>query len=103
MSGENNKILFSETNHIKIEQIDLLTANSSFKHIDRIAQMNVMIYVLSGCIYVSEEDQDFMSYNIITFERWCPLLCPKSGISLKIYQKYIDASKPAMLFKTNLL
>lgn len=59
MSLENNSILFSETNHIKIEQMDLLTANSSFRHINRIAQMNVMIYVLSGCIYVSEENKDY--------------------------------------------
>lgn len=59
MSREKNRILFSETNFIEVEQMDLLTASSSFMHVDRIAQMNVMIYVLSGCIYVSEEDIDY--------------------------------------------
>lgn len=59
MNSETNSILFSETNYINIEQMDLLTANSSFMHVDRIAQMNVMIYVLSGCIFVSEEDKDY--------------------------------------------
>ena len=60
MSFVTNSILFSETNYINVEQMDLLTANSSFKHVDRIAQMNVMIYVLSGCIYVSEDDKDYI-------------------------------------------
>ena len=59
MSTEKNSLLFSETNYIKVEQMDLLTTNTSFRHVDRISQMNVMIYVLSGCIYVSEEDMDY--------------------------------------------
>lgn len=59
MNFEKNSILFSETNYIKVEQMDLLTANSPFRHVDRIAQMNVMIYVISGCIHVSEDDKDY--------------------------------------------
>ena len=59
MSFERNSVLFSETNYIKVEQMDVLTASNSFIHVDRIAQMNVLIFVLSGCIYVSEEDKDY--------------------------------------------
>lgn len=59
MNFEKNSLLFSENNYIIVEQLDLLTANSSFRHVDRIASMNVMIYVLSGCIYVSEDDNDY--------------------------------------------
>lgn len=59
MNIDRSCITFSKTNSIILEHIDLLTASSPFMHVDRIAQMNVMIYVLSGCIYVSEEDKDY--------------------------------------------
>lgn len=54
-----DKIRFSENSHITVEQINMLTANVSFYHVDRIAAMNVFIYVLSGCINVTEEDTDY--------------------------------------------
>lgn len=54
-----NNIYLSENSNIKIEQFNMITANTSFFHEDRIAKMYVMIYVLSGCIYVSEDGTDY--------------------------------------------
>lgn len=50
------EITLSDNNSIQVETIDKLTASTPFIHEDRIAQMNVLIYVLTGCIYVTEED-----------------------------------------------
>lgn len=36
-----------------------LTANEPFLHADRTVDFNVMIYVTSGCIYVTEEQTDY--------------------------------------------
>lgn len=54
-----NNIYISETDNIKIEQFNMITANTGFYHEDRIAKMYVMIYVLSGTIYVSEDGTDY--------------------------------------------
>lgn len=34
-------------------------ANEAFVHADRVLPFHVLIYVVSGCIYVTEEDQDY--------------------------------------------
>lgn len=54
-----NELPFLKTNSIYVQDIDRLTANDPFVHVDRIAEMNVLIYVISGCIYVTEEDQEY--------------------------------------------
>ena len=54
-----NEIVLNENSGIIVENIDLLTANTPFTHVDRIASFNVLIYVTSGCIYVSEEGEDY--------------------------------------------
>ena len=52
-------ILLSKDSHLRIEQMNILSANVPFYHVERIARTYVLIYVLSGCIYVSEEDDDY--------------------------------------------
>jgi len=54
-----NEIVLTDLDGVFVEQIDLLTANVPFFHVDRIAKTNVLIYVLSGCIYVTEEGTDY--------------------------------------------
>ena len=54
-----NEIILKETDGIYVDRIDFLTANTPFFHVDRIAKSNVLIYVTSGCIYVSEEGTDY--------------------------------------------
>lgn len=54
-----NEITLNETDGIYVDKIDFLTANTPFFHVDRIAKSNVFIYVISGCIYVSEEGIDY--------------------------------------------
>jgi len=52
-------IVFSEKNNIYVDVIDKLTANIPFIHEDRIAATYVLIYVISGCIYVTEEENEY--------------------------------------------
>lgn len=54
-----NEITLRESDGIYVDKIDVLTANSPFYHVDRIAKTNVLIYVTSGCIYVSEEGIEY--------------------------------------------
>lgn len=54
-----NELVFSDSSRIILEQLNALTANTAFYHVDRIANMNVMIYVTSGCIYVTEDGHDY--------------------------------------------
>lgn len=42
-----------------LEGCDFCAANESFLHADRILDFHVMIYVVSGCIYVTETDIDY--------------------------------------------
>lgn len=55
-----NEIILTENDEIKLLHMDCPTTNISFYHVDRIASMNVMIYVLSGSIYVTEDDKDYV-------------------------------------------
>lgn len=51
-----NKIVLTQDTWIQIESADLITANTSFYHVDRIAPFNVLIYCIKGNIYVAEDD-----------------------------------------------
>lgn len=48
-----------DTTHISVDIINHLTTPVPFTHVDRLATFHVLIYVLQGTIYVSEEDQDY--------------------------------------------
>jgi len=54
-----NEIVLTENDGIRITQMDALTANIPFYHVERVAAMYVMIYVLSGSIYVTEDGEDY--------------------------------------------
>jgi len=54
-----NDLFFSEKDSIIVSEIGKLSANTPFLHVDRFAKTHVLIYVISGCIYVSEEDTDY--------------------------------------------
>lgn len=42
-----------------MESADLLVAPRNFLHVDRIARFHVLIYVISGCIHVTERETDY--------------------------------------------
>lgn len=54
-----HEIILKETEGVYVEVIDLLTTHTPFYHVDRIAKSDVLIYVISGYIYVSEEGIDY--------------------------------------------
>lgn len=54
-----NEIIFNNTSMPVVSSCGLLAASESFYHIDRTADFNVMIYVLDGAIYVTEETSDY--------------------------------------------
>ena len=58
---ENNTVNISlnELSLPVVSDCDLITAPEGFYHIDRIADFNVMIYVIEGVMYVTEEGQDY--------------------------------------------
>lgn len=54
-----NNIVLQNTAMPIVSMADHLTAQQSFYHIDRTASFNVLIYVVSGTIYVTEEDVNY--------------------------------------------
>ena len=54
-----HEIVIKETEGVYVEFIDLLTTHTPFYHVDRIAKYDVLIYVISGHIYVTEEERDY--------------------------------------------
>ena len=42
-----------------VESADLLVAPRDFLHVDRIPRFNILIYVISGCIHVTERETDY--------------------------------------------
>lgn len=54
----NELTLFSDCMPV-LEGCDFCAANEDFLHADRILDFHVMIYVVSGCIYVTEDDIDY--------------------------------------------
>ena len=54
-----HEIVIKETEGVYVEFIDLLTTHTPFYHVDRIAKYDVLIYVISGYIYVTEEEMDY--------------------------------------------
>lgn len=42
----------------QLSDCDILTAAENFRHMDRTAEFNVLIYVTSGTMYVTENEQD---------------------------------------------
>ena len=54
-----NNIIISQQTCIQIESADLLTANTGFYHVDRIAPFHVLIYCIKGNIFVGEDDVDY--------------------------------------------
>ncbi|MGN1105687.1 MAG: helix-turn-helix domain-containing protein [Huintestinicola sp.] len=54
-----NEIIFNNTSMPVVSSCGLLAASEPFYHIDRTADFNVMIYVLEGAIYVTEDEEDF--------------------------------------------
>lgn len=53
-----NEIILNRRTLPRYESSGLLAAAEPFYHVDRVADFNVMIYVLEGTIYVTEEGQD---------------------------------------------
>ena len=53
-----HEIVIKETEGVYVEFIDLLTTHTPFYHVDRIAKYDVLIYVISGYIYVTEEEMN---------------------------------------------
>ena len=54
-----HEIVIKETEGVYVEFIDLLTTHTPFYHVDRIAKYDVLIYVISGYIYVTEEEMNY--------------------------------------------
>ncbi|MDD6991271.1 MAG: AraC family transcriptional regulator [Oscillospiraceae bacterium] len=54
-----NEIIFNNTSMPVVSGCGLLAASEPFYHIDRTADFNVMIYVLEGAIYVTEDGSDY--------------------------------------------
>ncbi|MBO5377694.1 MAG: helix-turn-helix transcriptional regulator [Ruminiclostridium sp.] len=54
-----NEIFFNNSSMPVLCGCDLLTAAESFYHADRIVDFNILIYVISGVIYVTEDEQDY--------------------------------------------
>lgn len=54
-----NEIIFNNTSMPVVSGCGLLAASEPFYHIDRTADFNVMIYVLEGAIYVTEDETDY--------------------------------------------
>lgn len=54
-----NEVIIYEDSSIEIETINMITTTVPFYHVDRISPFNIMIYVLEGCIYVTEDDEDY--------------------------------------------
>lgn len=42
-----------------VESADLLVASKDFLHVDRIPRFNILIYVITGCIHVTEGETDY--------------------------------------------
>lgn len=57
-----NNILFANTAMPIVSSCDYLAAAEPFFHADRITDFHVLIYVTDGCIYVSEDDDDYEIY-----------------------------------------
>lgn len=54
-----NEIILSNSVMPVIEDCGLLAASEPFYHMDRTADFNVLIYVISGTIYVTEDGTDY--------------------------------------------
>ncbi len=54
-----NDIVFSNTVMPILSMCDLCAASEPFYHSDRIADFHVLIYVIEGAIYVTEENEDY--------------------------------------------
>lgn len=54
-----NDIIFSNTVMPVLSMCDLCAASEPFFHADRITDFYVLIYVIEGTIYVTEEDEDY--------------------------------------------
>ena len=54
-----NEIIFNNASMPVVSGCGLLAASEPFFHTDRTADFHVMIYVLEGTIFVTEEDMDF--------------------------------------------
>lgn len=54
-----NTITLSSDTMPVLAGCNFCVANESFLHADRILDFHVMLYVVSGCIYVTEEDTDY--------------------------------------------
>lgn len=57
-----NEIVLDNTSMPVINGCDLLVASNPFYHADRILDFHVMIYVLEGAIYVTEDNVDYSIY-----------------------------------------
>lgn len=54
-----NEVTISTATLPVINYGDYLVASEPFMHIERVAPFNVLIYVTAGCIYVTEDEQDY--------------------------------------------
>lgn len=54
-----NEVIISNHSVPLLEGCGLFVASESFYHADRTADFNVLIYVIEGCIYVTEENTDY--------------------------------------------
>ncbi len=54
-----SNIIFSNTVMPVLSMCDLVAASEPFYHADRVADFHVLIYVLEGAIYVTENDVDY--------------------------------------------
>lgn len=68
-----NEITFDNTALPRLCGCGLFAASESFTHTDRVPDFCVLIYVIDGCIYVTEDDTD---YEVNTGE----LLILKNGV-----------------------
>ncbi len=53
-----NSIVINTVSFPRLLDCDILTASEPFYHMDRIADFNVLIYVMEGAIYVTEDETD---------------------------------------------
>lgn len=54
-----NNIIINETSLPELLDCNILTASEDFYHMDRVAEFDVLIYVTSGSMYVTEGGEDF--------------------------------------------